>query len=265
MLKKLLSLCLVFLFLVPVSGESFSYSGGSGRVSIVCDGVECREDGAYAAIRFVSNNHSKTDYRYVRIGEDKYYPDDNGQFVIPVVLGENMEIVGMTAKMSTPHEITYTIFVQLEDTDIPGLTFVNAIQADASYLTLSQYANGIILASIVPPEGFEAAQFRYLLTEDASNIPAGLEKDYGVIPVPAESTVTIADCEALEGPDYKSMIRGKVTVVILDAALLTEENRSAYETLRDRLNTLGIPLLLDRSAQEADSSTWDVLWNIINP
>ena len=124
---------------------------------------------------------------------------------------------------------------------------------------------GIILASIVPPEGFEAAQFRYLLTEDASTIPAGLEKDYGVIPVPAESTVTIADCEALEAPDYKSMIRSKVTVVILDAALLTEENRSAYETLRDRLNTLGIPLLLDRSAQEADSSTWDVLWNIINP
>ena len=182
-----------------------------------------------------------------------------------MVLGENMEIVGMTAKMSTPHEITYTIFVQLEDTDIPGLTFVNAIQEDASYLTLSQYANGIILASIVPPEGFEAAQFRYLLTENASTIPAGLEKDYGVIPVPAESTVTIADCEALEAPDYKSMIRGKVTVVILDAALLTEENRSAYETLRDRLNTLGIPLLLDRSAQEADSSTWDVLWNIINP
>ena len=61
------------------------------------------------------------------------------------------------------------------------------------------------------------------------------------------------------------MIRGKVTVVILDAALLTEENRSAYEALRDRLNTLGIPLLLDRSAQEADSSAWDVLWNIINP
>ena len=111
-----------------MSAETFSFSGGSGRVSIVCDGVECREDGAYAAIRFVSNNHSKTDYRYVRIGEDKYYPDDNGQFVIPVVLGENMEIVGMTAKMSTPHEITYTIFVQLEDTDIPGLTFVSASQ-----------------------------------------------------------------------------------------------------------------------------------------
>ena len=83
MLKKLLSLCFIFLFLLPVSAETFSYSGGSGRVAIVCDGVECREDGAYAAIRFVSNNHSKTDYRYVRIGEDKYYPDDNGQFVIP--------------------------------------------------------------------------------------------------------------------------------------------------------------------------------------
>ena len=83
MLKKLLSLYLAVLFLVPVSAETFSYSGGSGRVSIVCDGVESREDGAYAAIRFVSNNHSKTDYRYVRIGEDKYYPDENGQFVIP--------------------------------------------------------------------------------------------------------------------------------------------------------------------------------------
>ena len=59
MLKKLLSLCLAVLFLVPVSAETFSYSGGSGRVSIVCDGVESREDGAYAAIRFVSNNHSK--------------------------------------------------------------------------------------------------------------------------------------------------------------------------------------------------------------
>ena len=263
MFKKLLSLCLVFLFLLPVSAETFSFSGGSGRIEIVCDGVEVREDGPYAAIRFVSVNHSTTDYRYVRIGEDKYYPNEDGQFVIPVTLGENMEIIGMTAKMSSPHEITYTIFVQTEDTDIPGLTFEEAIQTDASFLTLAKYEGGIVLASVASPEGFEEEQFRYLVVEDVSTVPAGLEKDYGIITIPAENTVTIADSETLEAPDYKSLIRNKVALVILDAALLTEENRPAYETLHDRLNTLGIPLLLDRSAQEKDSRTWDVLWALL--
>ena len=33
MLKKLLSLCLAVLFLVPVSAETFSYSGGSASAS----------------------------------------------------------------------------------------------------------------------------------------------------------------------------------------------------------------------------------------
>ena len=264
MLKKLLSLCLAVLFLVPVSAETFSYSGGSGRVAIVCDGVECREDGAYAAIRFVSNNHSKTDYRYVRIGEDKYYPDDNGQFVIPVVLGENMEIVGMTAKMSAPHEITYTIFVQLEDTDIPGLHFVREMETPASNLTMTQYEHDIIMVCVTPPEGYAPEEFRYLLVKDASAVPAGLERDYTVIVVPAENWVSIDSAEALEAPDYKAMIRGKAGLVVLDGTLLTEETLSGYETLRDRLESLGIPLLVDCSAQEEDGA-WDALWNIINP
>lgn len=263
MLKKLLSLCLVFLFLLPVSAETFSFSGGSGRVEIVCDGVEMREDGAYAAIRFVSTSHSKTDYRYVRIGEDMYYPDENGQFVIPVTLGENMDIIGMTAKMSAAHEITYTIFVQLEDTDIPGLTFVDTIKTDAKYLTLAQYENDTVLACVAAPEGMEAENFRYLLVKDASTVPAGLEKDYTVIVVPAENALTISTAEDLEAPSYKALIRDKVDLVIVDGALVCEDTLPAFETLRDRLSTLGIGLLLNRAQQEAQPETWDALFAIL--
>lgn len=256
MLKKFISLVLLLLFLMPVHAETFSFSGGSGRVEIVCDGVELRDGGAWAAIRFVSTSHSKTDYRYVRIGDDMYYPDENGQFVIPVRLGENTEIVGMTAKMSAAHEINYTLFVQLDDAALPGLEPVEEIPTGAQYLTLTQCENGIVLASVTPPECMEQTPLLYLLADDPAAVPAGLEKQAAVIPVPVERPVSVTQAAALSDPDYKSLIRNKTDLVLVDAGLLNDGTLPAFQKFRDRLETLGIPLLLDRRTQEAEADAW---------
>ena len=49
-----------------------------------------------------------------------YYPDHSGggsTFVIPVALNKNNSIIGMTTRMSVPHEIQYSIFVYLNGAD----------------------------------------------------------------------------------------------------------------------------------------------------
>ena len=59
----------------------------------------------------------------------KYLPTHTGGksiFVIPVELNKNNSIIGMTTKMSTAHEITYSILVYLSAADEAGDGSVSA-------------------------------------------------------------------------------------------------------------------------------------------
>lgn len=167
--------------------DGFTFSGGSGRVKIVCDKVIVKGGKAYAVIRFVSTSGSKTEYKYVKASGGVFYPISDGptsdsKFTIPVALNANNRILGMTSKMSAAHEIEYSIYVQLkkaqsatstgsggggslsteeEEKDDPdskldktapeilGLEFKENIKTSgARYLKLFQYDQGVVLAEV---------------------------------------------------------------------------------------------------------------------
>lgn len=94
--------------------DSFSWSGGTGKVSITCSKVTVTGGQAYATITFSSPH-----YQYVKANGNVYYPSAKTgsftSFVIPVELNKNNSVVGMTTAMSTAHEIKYTIFVYIAE------------------------------------------------------------------------------------------------------------------------------------------------------
>lgn len=94
--------------------DSFSWSGGTGKVSINCSKVTVTGGQAYATITFSSPH-----YQYVKANGNVYYPSaktgSSTSFVIPVELNKNNSVVGMTTAMSTAHEIKYTIFVYIAE------------------------------------------------------------------------------------------------------------------------------------------------------
>lgn len=94
--------------------DSFSWSGGTGKVSITCSKVTVTGGQAYTTITFSSPH-----YQYVKANGNVYYPSaktgSSTSFVIPVELNKNNSVVGMTTAMSTAHEIKYTIFVYIAE------------------------------------------------------------------------------------------------------------------------------------------------------
>ena len=100
--------------------DSFSWSGGSGKVSISCNKVTVTNGQAYATIVFSSEY-----YGYVKANGNKYYGACGGGtsiFTIPVALNQNNTIIGMTTRMSQAHEITYTIYIALKGANDPKKT-----------------------------------------------------------------------------------------------------------------------------------------------
>ena len=97
----------------------FTVSGGTGKVKITCPEVVLTEGAAQAKIEFSSPR-----YEWVKADGVQYDPEnaddadrDNSVFRIPVRLDEEMKISGLTTAMSEPHEIEYTIFISLTQTD----------------------------------------------------------------------------------------------------------------------------------------------------
>ena len=99
--------------------DSFSFSGGTGRVKIACDQVIIKGGKTYARIIFGS-----TYFQYVKAGGQKITKYTRGpastSFVIPVELNKNNKILALTTKMSQPHEIGYTIYVGLNAAKTAG-------------------------------------------------------------------------------------------------------------------------------------------------
>lgn len=85
----------------------FAFSGGSGKVTITCAGIEVKDGAAEAEIVFSSPR-----YGYVKVDGVRYegaHTEETSSFRVPVRLGEDMTVVGMTTAMSQPHEIEYTL------------------------------------------------------------------------------------------------------------------------------------------------------------
>ena len=331
--------------------DGFTFSGGSGRVKIVCDKVIVEGGKAYAVIRFVSTSGSQTEYKYVKASGSVFYPTASGKFTIPVALNANNRILGMTSKMSAAHEIEYSIYVQLkkaqsatstgsggggslsteeEEKDDPdskldktapeilGLEFKENIKTSgARYLKLFQYDQGVVLAEVdlrrdtvldtdeaakalaqADKEAKEAPQtvqsdepadtaqitsdyvaaqyqgdiLKYLLVPAGVELPAGLEKDYLIVSVPASNvylmdetlagtldqlgalknvSVVPEDCEdatlydmletgeklpggTWEKPDYRTLIKEKVALGLIG----TEPLPLSEQALTERKETV---------------------------
>ena len=87
--------------------DSFSFSGGTGKLQISCTKITVRGGKTYATLHFSSKNIS-----YVKANGSTYYM--SGQDVeIPVVLNKNMKIIALTTAMSQPHEVAYSIYIGL--------------------------------------------------------------------------------------------------------------------------------------------------------
>ena len=151
--------------------DKFSWSGGTGKVSISCTKITVTGGQAYATIVFSSGS-----YGYVKANGNTYYPTATGStstFVVPVELNKNNTIIGMTTKMSTAHEISYSIFIYLsaaakaDGTTVSGETNLSADTLDenapeimglsyqsetkvehAEYFKIYHYDQGITLLEI---------------------------------------------------------------------------------------------------------------------
>ena len=123
----------------------FSFSGGTGKVTITCPEVTIKSqtsnqissqtstqingqisdgkkdknrDKIAEAVLVFSSPH----YEWVKSDGIEYLPDNTEEsnretsiFTIPVLLDEEMKISALTTAMSEPHEIEYTIFISLNE------------------------------------------------------------------------------------------------------------------------------------------------------
>ncbi|MDO5135156.1 MAG: hypothetical protein Q4D55_03805 [Eubacteriales bacterium] len=188
----------------------FTWSGGTGRVEITCPRVEIREGQAYATVVFDSDA-----YGYVKLEGEKYLPDHSGgvsSFEIPVTLGENISILGMTTKMSSAHEIQYTLYFSLTQEEgaglagdgrldetppaIPGYSFVEEeVFSQTGGAKLFHYDGGLSLLEVSQWEGeaagkdslYDSPVVKYLLVPGGTELPSGLEKEAVVVETPVES------------------------------------------------------------------------------
>lgn len=158
--------------------DSFSWSGGTGRVKISCNKITVKNGQAYATIVFSSNS-----YAYVKANGRTYYGTASGgstSFTIPVALNKNNKILGMTTKMTATHEIEYNIYIYFaaaakadetgngtnsdvvigagqsnndkldeEAPQIIGLTYESETKLEyAQYLKIYHYQDGITLLEV---------------------------------------------------------------------------------------------------------------------
>ena len=143
--------------------DKFSWSGGTGRVSIHCPKVTVSGGKAYATIVFSSDS-----YAYLKANGNQYTGSCGGgtsAFTIPVQLNVNNTVIGMTTKMSAAHEIHYSIFVYIasaakesvsdnnqdnqEAPEIAGLEYTDAEELrHAQYFKIFHNDQGITLIEI---------------------------------------------------------------------------------------------------------------------
>ena len=282
--------------------DSFSFSGGTGKVTIRCTKITVSGGKVTATIVFSSSNYS-----YVKANGSIYYGSHTGNsstFEIPVALNANNRIIGMTTAMSQAHEVEYTIFIGLKAAlnsdaettgdapEIMGLVYESTDEIGAAKLfKIYRFEDGVVEIAVEDVGNF-------LVYDAGVVLPAGIEESVILIERPVESAylatadmydrvcqigakdgakltgfsiedapVTFAgECAA---PDYTALLLGSCDLAVVpeqfadarvwgtdgeaDAYLvpdLSDEDAALLAEVRDRLETLGIPLFVDRSADE---------------
>ena len=168
--------------------DGFSFSGGSGRVTISCPAIWESEGRTMARIVFSSPNYptlQSEGVAYAATHEGK-----TSIFEIPVTLNQDMEVVGTTTAMSQPHDVTYTIRVSVgeaapvaeaaqaeapapvsEKAPVEGLEWVRRMPLTyAEGFSVDYYAGDYVLIDIADGD-------RILLLPDGAEAPDNLPAD----------------------------------------------------------------------------------------
>lgn len=287
-MKKLLFFALLLLaFAASALGEeafapdAFTFSGGTGRVTITCPRVRLEGEQAWATLVFSSPRYPR-----LRVNGREYATvcDERTSAVeVPAPLNRAFDIQATTTAMSVPHEITYTLYIRVDALDaggVPGLVWQSALTPRyAQGFTVDRYAGGYQLIDV--KDGG-----RYLTVPAGQPVPEGLDPAVTVIQQPvqhiylaATSAMSLLDAlDALDAVRFSSlrqedwyvanaaeaMARGEILFAgkydAPDYELLVREGCGmAVEStmiahapkIQELLELLGIPVFVDRSSYEA--------------
>lgn len=253
--------------------------GGSGRASVDTPAKVTVTDGqAYATIVWSSAN-----YDYMLVDGEKYLNENEGgnsTFTFPIDgVPCEMDVVGDTTAMSTPHEIDYTLtFSFPEDVSFSDLK-VNG-QMELSYadqFTVEQY--GAYKMITIVNNG------RFLLIPEGASEPSGIPDDVTVIKQPLSHVYMVSSavmdliCEldalssvsytgtkqkdwAVEkaadamnngsliyagkysAPDYELLLSGGCTFAV-ENTMITHNPE-----VKEKLEEIGIQVMIERSSYE---------------
>ena len=205
--------------------DGFTFSGGTGKVTISCPKLSVAGGAVTATLVFSSPNYPKVTVDGVEY--QAAHEEKNSIFEIPVRVNEDMTVVGTTTAMSTPHDVEYVIHIWVgqtptevpeDDEDdasapqaasvalaernraLPGLTWQSEMALRYAHeFAVDYYEGGYKLLTIGDGN-------RYLVVPEGGDVPAGLDGGIGIIRQPLNNvylaaTAAMALFDAVDGLD----------------------------------------------------------------
>lgn len=179
--------------------DGFSFSGGSGRVTITCPKLVVSAGEAAATLVFSSPNYPRLALDGVVY--EAAHDGDTSVFEVPAPLNADFTVVATTTAMSQPHDIEYTLRITLgeavpaEDAPetaagaaavpvanrekaLPGLTWQGELPLKyAREFAVDCYDGGYRLLTI-------GDGGRYLVVPEGGDVPEGLDGEIRVLRQP---------------------------------------------------------------------------------
>ena len=267
---------------VPEDGEytvDVTLEGGSGKATVDSLAKVTVKDGvAYATITW-----SSTHYDYMIVNGEKYLNENEGgnsTFTFPIDgIPCEMDVIGDTTAMSTPHEIDYTLTFKFPETaDFKDLDCNGRMELScADQFEVEQY--GAYKLITIVDNG------RFLLVPKGVKVPADVPTDVTVLQQPLENVYLVSSAvmdlvcqigavsdlkytgvkekdwyvkEAADAmaagnliyagkysaPDYELLLSGGCTFAI-ENTMITHNPE-----VKEKLEELGIKVMIERSSYE---------------
>ena len=208
--------------------DGFSFSGGSGRVTINCPKVVVTAGTAVATLVFSSPNYPRVTVDGVEYAAS--HDGDTSIFEIPAALNIDMAVTGTTTAMSQPHDVAYTVHISIggktaapaAEDDMPDRAEVAPAEATPALDARDRTLSGLTWQSEMPLKyarefavdyyegGYRLLSVgdgnRYLVIPEGGGVPEGLDGDIRLIHQPVgnvylAATAAMALFDALDALD----------------------------------------------------------------